>query len=105
MRLGSNRGWPSGRPRFQSSRAWADPVAGLFIRNDINDRWFVELTGDVGGGVSIVSWQLYGAVGYNFARWFGLFAGYRLLGVNYDRDGFLFKVITQGLLGGLRFTI
>ena len=42
------------------SRAWADPVAGLFIRNDINDRWFVELTGDVGGGVSIVSWQLYG---------------------------------------------
>ncbi len=86
-----------------SSTAWADPVVGVYVRNDINDRWFVEFAGDVGGGVSKITWQVYGAVGYAISDWFGLSAGYRFLGVDYDRDDVVFDVVTQGLLLGARF--
>ena len=87
------------------SRAWPDPVFGVSLRYDITDRWFVRGVADVGGGVSRVTWQTYGATGYQFTDWFGLSAGYRLLGVDYNRDGFEFDVIMQGLLLGFEFRI
>jgi hypothetical protein len=84
---------------------WADPVFGVHIRNEITEKWYIEFFGDVGGGVSDISWQVAAAVGYRFTSWVALTVGYRLLGVDYDRDGFEFDIITQGLLTGLRFTI
>jgi len=85
-------------------RAWADAVAGLYVRNDISERWFVESLGDVGAGASRLTWQVYGATGYSFNDWFGLSLGYRFVGVDYDRDDFVFDVVTSGFLLGLRFT-
>lgn len=87
------------------SRAWADPVAGLSIRNDITQKWHVALVGDVGGGVSKVTWQVYGSVGYDVTSWFGLETGYRLIGVNYDRNGLALDVVAQGLLIAARFML
>lgn len=87
----------------ESTITWADPVFGFMLRYAITDRWFVRASGDVGGGVSKYEWQALGATGYNFTDWFALDVGYRINGVKYDRDGFLFDVNVSGLVTGLRF--
>jgi len=92
-------------PRFEPSRAWADPVFGLGIGYDITDRWFVESMLDVGGGVSKFTWQLYASTGYRFRDWLALTAGWRYVGVDYARDGLTFDATVDGLLIGLKFTL
>lgn len=94
-----------GGPRIAPERAWADFVAGLDLNYDITERWFVESAFDVGGGTSKVTWQVYGGTGYNFKEWFGLSIGYRYIGVDYDKDGFLFDATLHGLLIGFKFRL
>jgi hypothetical protein len=89
----------------QGQRAWADPVFGVHLRNNITEAWYVDFLGDVGGGVSDITWQVYASAGYNFVDWFALSVGYRFVGVDYNQDGFDYDVIMQGLLVGLHFTI
>jgi len=95
---------PSG-PRVADDTAWADFVAGLMLSYYITERWFIEATGDVGGGSSKVTWQIYGGTGYNLREWVGLSIGYRYIGVDYDKDGFLFDSTLQGLLVGFKFRL
>jgi hypothetical protein len=84
---------------------WADVVFGLRVNYDLTERWYVQTFGDVGGGASKVQWQAYAGAGYSFVDWFGLQAGFRIVGVNYNRDDFKFKVNTQGFNFGLNFRI
>ena len=42
-------------------------------------------------------------MGYDFKRWFGLTAGYRILGVDFERDGFVYDIVQSGLLLGFNF--
>jgi hypothetical protein len=89
-------------PRVEPKEVWADFVAGVDLNYDITDRWFVEAVTDVGGGASKVTWQIYGATGYNFKEWLALSAGWRYTGVKHDRDGFLFDAKLSGLLVGFK---
>lgn len=87
----------------QSVTTWADPVFGLRIGYDITEKWRLKLVGDVGGGVSKVSWQAMMGGGYQFTPWFELESVYRVLGVDYDKDGGQFELKLNGILFGFKF--
>jgi hypothetical protein len=94
-----------GGPRLAPDRAWADFVAGLELTYNITDRWFIEAATDVGGGDSKVTWQIYGATGYNVKDWVALSIGYRYIGVDYNRDGLLFDSTLEGMLIGFKLKL
>jgi hypothetical protein len=82
------------------TEVWADAVVGTRIRYHINDKWRIGLTADIGAGQADLDWQALGFVGYMFNPHFGLSAGYRILGVNYRRAGFLYDMRQSGLILG-----
>lgn len=103
--LDANLGFNPGGPQVDPDRAWADFVAGLELNYDITDRWFIEAAADVGGGASKVTWQLYGGTGYKLKEWLALSAGWRYIGVDYDKDGFLFNATLDGMLIGFKIRL
>ena len=58
---------------------WIDPVAGLYAHYRIDDRWFVNAEGDIGGWSDSATGQALGAVGYNWTRNIASTLGYRVL--------------------------
>ena len=90
---------PSG-PDFSADQSefWVDPVIGLHGAWEINDRWFIQGGGDIGGfGVSSdLIWQANLALGYRFNDRTSLLAGYRGLGVDYSDGGFLTDTVAHG---------
>lgn len=94
----------SGRSRY-FSRTWIDPVIGLRTRTYLTDWLFIVARGDIGGfgANSELTWQALGGLGFQVSRWFGIFAGYRSLGYNYDQ-GFEYNVNTHGPLLGFEFS-
>ena len=73
----------------RGSKTWADPFVGakLFVP-DIGN-WLVAARIDFGGfGIgSNYAFQVYPTVGYDFARWFSLAGGFRLLKMKYETGG------------------
>ena len=69
------------------SETWVDPIILIRLTGDIKNKWQFQFRGDVGGfGIgSDFAYQAQGMVGYSFIRWFQLTAGYRILGMNYDK--------------------
>ncbi len=82
------------------TEVWADAIVGTRIRYSINEKWRVGLTADIGAGEADLDWQIFGFVGYRFNPHFGLTAGYRILGVDYSSQGFIYDVRQTGLLLG-----
>jgi hypothetical protein len=87
------------------SKSWIDPVIGLNGSWKINDRWFVQAGGDVGGfGVnSDLIWQANAALGYHFTESISGLLGYRGLGVDYSDGGFLVDTVAHGPAIGVIF--
>ena len=87
------------------SKSWLDPVVGLHGVWNINDRWFMQGGGDIGGfGVSSdLIWQANVAFGYRINESTSLLAGYRGLGVDYQNGGFLIDTVAHGPALGLSF--
>jgi hypothetical protein len=87
------------------SKTWVDPVIGFHGVWEINDRWFVQGGGDIGGfGVSSeLIWQANVALGYRFNDNVSMLAGYRGLGVDYESGGFVVDTVAHGPAIGLTF--
>ncbi len=83
------------------SRQWADGVAGLRGRVFISPRWFLTGKGDLGGGGSNFTYQLFGGGGVLVGRHYALIGGYRYLNVNYNKDNFLFDMALHGPIVGV----
>jgi opacity protein-like surface antigen len=83
-------------------RQWIEPLVGGAVWWDVNDRLRLMVRGDIGGfGVgSDLSWQVVGGVEWDVRDWFAIFAGYRLLDIDFvDGSGprrFAFDVQMQG---------
>jgi hypothetical protein len=80
---------------------WVDPVVGSRFAVDLADQWQVFGEGDIGGfGVgSDLSWNLQAMVGYAttiLGRQTTFAAGYRALGQDYEKNDFVWDVITHG---------
>ena len=82
---------------------WADPTVGLFMRYDINDKWFVNALADVGGfGVSSdLTAQGFFSVGYRWTPTISTALGYRAIYTDYDRDGFKYDTTMHGVFSSL----
>jgi hypothetical protein len=88
--------------RFASaSKDWVDVVGGLRGRANLSPKLFLVGKGDVGGGGSKVTYQLFGGLGYQISQRIAVIGGYRDLKVDYDKDLFLFDVSLNGPLIGL----
>ena len=86
------------------SETWVDPMIGVKARFQGSSPWFISTWGLIGGfgAAADIDWDVFGGVGYQFNDTFSLLAGYRAVGVDYDRDGFLFDIVEQGpVLGGV----
>ena len=83
------------------NESWADGIVGVRWRLPITKKWQVSAYGDIGAGAAKLDWSVGGNVGYYFNQYVGLTAGYRVNGVNYEKDGFLFDVRMNGFLLGL----
>ncbi|MCX5494539.1 hypothetical protein OSH11_07490 [Kaistia dalseonensis] len=85
------------------SEQWIDPTVGLNVRYDFNDKWFVNALGDIGGfGVgSDLTWQAFGAVGYNWSKTISTSLGYRAIYEDYSDGGFVYKTTQQGVMAGI----
>jgi hypothetical protein len=86
-----------------NSKNWADVIGGL--RGQVHLTRIFSLMGrvDLGGGGSDFTYQLFGGVGIDVSKSISLFAGYRYLHINYDRDDFLFDGAFKGPVLGAAF--
>ena len=83
------------------SATWVDGLAGIRGRFNLTDRIYLTGWGLVGAGGADIDWDAAGAIGYQFNDQFSATAGYRALGVDYDKDGFVFDVVQQGPILGM----
>lgn len=83
------------------TETWADAVAGLRWHLAITEKWQVSASADVGAGAAKLDWSVVGSVGYFFNHTVGMTVAYRVLGVDYSNDGFVYDIRQQGLLLGL----
>lgn len=96
---------------IDDTEGWFEPFVGARTVLELGEHWNLTLRGDVGGfGVddSEFSWQAIGAIGYQIRQdgWvLNLFAGYRALGQDYERDGFTWDVIVHGPVLGAQFVL
>jgi hypothetical protein len=96
-------GHPGGT--FSDGATWADPMIGAKGRIALGGRFYLTDWAMIGGfGASAqTDWDVMGGVGYDFKKTFSMLAGYRALGVNYNKNGFVFDVVQQGPYAGMAF--
>lgn len=89
--------------KFQSDESWVDPVIGLHGLYRFDNGIFVTALSHVGGfGVgSDLTWDAFGALGYQFNDSISAIAGYRHLEVDYEHGGFVFDVELSGPVIGM----
>ncbi len=80
---------------------WVDGLAGIRARYAFTDAIYVTGWGLVGAGQADLDWDVAAALGYKFNDTFSAVAGYRALGVDYSKDGFVFDAVQQGPIMGL----
>lgn len=95
-----NGGFLDGRERSDGA-TWVDGMAGLRGKYMITPEWFVSGWGLVGTGGADIDWDVAANIGYQINDTFSAVAGYRALGVDYRKDGFVFDTVQQGPILGL----
>jgi len=60
-------------------KEWADEIVGVKARHRIDDKWFIDFEGDVGGYHGSATAQGYGAIGYKWNQSLTTSLGYRIL--------------------------
>lgn len=67
---------------------WLDPTVGLMLQWKINEKWFLNALGDVGGfglaASSNLSAQAFASIGYNWTEAWSTAIGYRALYTDYS---------------------
>lgn len=102
-RLELNEGSLAGR-ETSGAQLWLDGVAAARVVATFAERWEAYLHADAGGGGSKLTWQLIGAVGYDFS-WGGLFLGWRHLAVDYEKESFKLDIALSGPIVGAVFSL
>lgn len=85
------------------SASWMDAVVGLKGSRALTGKFYVTGWGMVGAGQARSDWDVMAAVGYRIKDQLSLTAGYRAMGVNYRRGGFVYDVIQRGPIAGMSY--
>ncbi len=83
------------------SATWVDGMAGVRARYAVTDNVYLNGWGLIGAGQAKLDWDVAAIVGYQINDTFSAVAGYRALGVDYRKDGFVFDAVQQGPIMGL----
>jgi hypothetical protein len=87
------------------TESWIDPMVGAKARINLTPSFFLTswaLIGGFGAG-SKVSWDVFGGVGYSFNQTTSAVIGYRALGVDYVRGGYVYDVVQKGPMAAFVF--
>jgi len=90
-----------------STDEWVDPTIGFRVTAVASEKLFIRLAMDV-GGFGVNSEMTYGFasnLNYVFNDRYSAIFGYRMLDIEYDKDGFVFDAKMDGLLLGLGITL
>lgn len=92
--------------KISGSKGWVDPIIGFRARYNLTENIYLAAKGDVGGfGVgSDLSWQAFGALGYQLTNHWSSELGYKYLSVDYAKGGFVFDAAMAGLFVGLKYS-
>ncbi len=99
----SLKGGVLGGTRRSDSATWIDAVAGVRGQYALNDHWYLTGWGVIGAGQARLDWDATAAIGYQFKSNLSAVLGYRALGVNFNRNGFVYNVVQQGPIVGLAY--
>lgn len=90
---------------FADDASWTDPVIAARMNSRLSGPWSVTLAADYGGfGVaSDETWQLLGTLNWHKSDRVAFRAGYRVLSVDYEDDGFVYDVRMKGPVVGVTF--
>ncbi len=75
------------------NKGWVDPVAGFAAHYRFDDRWFMNVFGDLGGWSDSATGQALASVGYNWTQNWSTTLGYRVL-YTYEKQDTGFNFIT-----------
>ncbi len=85
---------PLGFSNSQSvNKDWVNPVAGFAAQYRFDDRWFMNVLGDLGGWSDSATGQALASVGYNWTQNWSTTLGYRVL-YTYERQDTGFNNLT-----------
>jgi hypothetical protein len=89
--------------KLRNDESWVDPVIGIRGMYRFDNGIFITTISHVGGfGVgSKLTWDTFGALGYQFNKTVSAVAGYRHLEVDYENKGFVFDVKLTGPVIGM----
>jgi hypothetical protein len=87
------------------SEDWWDPFIGANVRVPLGEKWSFRGRADIGGfGVgSDQTWQLEALFEWRLSESASLQLGYRAIDIDYEKDGFVYDVLTQGPQAGVTF--
>lgn len=80
---------------------WVDAMAGFRGNYAITPEVYLTGWGLIGAGQADIDWDVAAAIGYRFNDSVSAVVGYRALGVDYSKDGFVFDVVQQGPILGM----
>jgi len=95
-----------GGNKFDDGETWVDPLVGAKGRVSLSTDFFMTGWGLIGGfGITDdhLMWDLFGGIGYDFWPGTAIVAGYRAVGVDYEKGSFLYDTVQQGPLLGIDF--
>lgn len=82
---------------------WVDAIVGAKARVNLDAKWYLNGWGMIGGGGSDLTWDVLAGIGYQWNDRLSTTLGYRALGVDYEKDGFVYDVVQHGPVLGLVF--
>jgi hypothetical protein len=86
--------------RVDAGKTWVDAVVGLRATWDLRNNWAIDVEGDVGGGMSNITWKCRLGVNWRFARKWDLGLGWLWLDTDYEdgtgTDYFRWDVLQSG---------
>jgi opacity protein-like surface antigen len=85
-----------GNLRANSTSTIWNGIVGARVRQDLSDRFFYSIYGDVGAGDSDLTWQLLGSLGYRVSENFSALLGYRYLHFDEEEGGASIGVTGSG---------
>lgn len=94
---------PGGTRQLDASKSWVDPVIGVRVLHPLSEKWLFVGYADIGGfGIgSDITYQALAGLNWQFAKDFSAKFGYRYLYQDYDDDGFIWDMTSQGIYAGL----
>lgn len=85
----------------RDSATWVDGMVGLRGKYSLTENVYLSGWGLVGAGQADLDWDVAATIGYQFSDRISAVAGYRALGVNYRKSGFVFDAVQQGPILGM----